>query len=104
MGERLAGKIAIVTGAGARGPGVGNGKATAILMAREGAHVLCVDAQKDRAEETVGLIRAEKGQALAFAADVTHKADCEAMVAEAVGRWAGSTCCTTTSASSRARR
>src|SRR3989442_5697369 len=89
MGERLAGKIAIVTGAGARGPGVGNGKAAAILMAREGAHVLCVDAQKDRAEETVGLIRAEKGQALAFAADVTHKADCEAMVAEAVGRWGG---------------
>src|SRR3989442_771568 len=89
MGERLAGKIAIVTGAGARGPGVGNGKAAAILMAREGARVLCVDAQKDRAEETVGLIRAEKGQALAFAADVTHKADCEAMVAEAVGRWGG---------------
>src|SRR5437773_2374995 len=89
MGERLAGKIAIVTGAGARGPGVGNGKATAILMAREGARVLCVDAQKDRAEETVGLISAEKGQALAFAADVTHKADCEAMVAEAVGRWGG---------------
>jgi len=49
MGERLAGKIAIVTGAGSRGPGVGNGKATAILMAREGARVLCVDAQKDRA-------------------------------------------------------
>src|SRR5438093_929570 len=89
MGERLAGKIAIVTGAGARGPGVGNGKATAILRAREGARVLCVDAQKDRAEETVGLIRAEKGQALAFAADVTDKADCEAMVAEAVGRWGG---------------
>ena len=37
MGERLAGKIAIVTGAGSRGPGVGNGKAAAILMAREGA-------------------------------------------------------------------
>ena len=39
MGERLAGKIAIVTGAGSRGPGVGNGKAAAILMAREAAHV-----------------------------------------------------------------
>src|SRR5437773_2563931 len=68
---RLAGKIAIVTGAGSRGPGVGNGKATAILMAREGARVLCVDAQKDRAEETVALIHAERGEALAFAADVT---------------------------------
>jgi len=86
MGERLRGKIAIVTGAGSRGPGVGNGKAAAILMAREGARVLCVDAQNERAEETVGLIRAEGGETLAFAADVTRKGECEAMVAEAVGR------------------
>jgi NAD(P)-dependent dehydrogenase (short-subunit alcohol dehydrogenase family) len=89
MGERLRGKIAIVTGAGSRGPGVGNGKAAAILMAREGARVLCVDAQKERAAETVGLIGAEGGEALAFAADVTRKAECEAMVAEAVERWGG---------------
>ena len=89
MSARLAGKIAIVTGAGSRGPGVGNGKATAILMAREGARVLCVDAQKDRAEETVALIHAERGEALAFAADVTRKADCDAMVAEADSRWGG---------------
>src|SRR5262249_28448958 len=67
VAERLRGKIGIVTGAGSRGPGVGNGKAAAILMAREGARVLCVDAQKERAEETVGLIRAEHGDALAFA-------------------------------------
>ena len=87
MPQRLAGKVAIVTGAGSRGPGVGNGKAAAVLMAREGARVLCVDAQKDRAEETVELIRAEGGEALGFAADVTRKGDCEAMVAEAVGRW-----------------
>src|ERR671934_2002243 len=89
MGQRLAGKVAIVTGAGSRGPGVGNGKATALLMAREGARVLCVDAQKDRAEETVALIHAERGEARAFAADVTRKAECDAMVAEAVGRWGG---------------
>ena len=89
MGERLAGKIAIVTGAGSRGPGVGNGKAAAILMAREGARVLCVDAQKSNADDTVASVHAEKGEALAFAADVTHRADCEAMVAEAVGRWGG---------------
>jgi NAD(P)-dependent dehydrogenase (short-subunit alcohol dehydrogenase family) len=68
---------------------VGNGKAAAILMAREGARVLCVDAQKERAEDTVSLIRAEHGEALAFAADVTRKAECEAMVAEVVGRWGG---------------
>jgi NAD(P)-dependent dehydrogenase (short-subunit alcohol dehydrogenase family) len=73
MGERLAGKIAIVTGAGSRGPGVGNGKAAAVLMAREGARVLCVDAQKSNADETVASIRAETGEALAFAADVTRR-------------------------------
>ena len=89
MGERLAGKVAVVTGAGSRGPGVGNGKAAAVLMAREGARVLCVDSQKDRAEETVGLIQAEQGEARAFAADVTRKADCVAMIAEAVGWWGG---------------
>src|SRR2546423_3977814 len=61
MSERLAGKIAIVTGAGSRGPGVGNGKAAAILMAREGARVLCVDAQESHADDTVASIHAEKG-------------------------------------------
>lgn len=89
MGQRLAGKVAIVTGAGSRGPGVGNGKAAAILMAREGARVLCVDLQKERAEETVGLIAEEKGSARAFAADVTRKSDCEAIVADAVATWGG---------------
>src|SRR5437762_7858946 len=89
MGERLAGKIAIVTGAGSRGPGVGNGKAAAILMAREGARVLCVDAEQERAEETVSVIRGERGEAVSFAADVTRKTDCDAMVADAVGRWGG---------------
>ena len=89
MGQRLAGKVAIVTGAGSRGPGVGNGKAAAILMAREGARVLCVDLQKERAEETVGLIAEAQGEARAFAADVTRKSDCEAMVGEAVAAWGG---------------
>src|SRR5437868_713511 len=87
MAGRLAGKVAIVTGAGSRGPGIGNGKAAAILFAREGARVLCVDLAKERAEETVGLIRAEGGDVDAFAADVTHAVECDAMVAEAVRRW-----------------
>jgi NAD(P)-dependent dehydrogenase (short-subunit alcohol dehydrogenase family) len=86
---RLAGKIAIVTGAGSRGPGLGNGKATAILFAREGARVLCVDQMKDRAEETVGLIRSGSGEAEPFAADVTRRDDCRAMVAAARERWGG---------------
>lgn len=89
MAGRLNGKVAIVTGAGSRGPGLGNGKAAAILFAREGARVVCVDQAKERAEETAGLIRAEGGQAEAFAADVTRAAACRAMVDTAVARWGG---------------
>jgi len=89
MPGRLAGKVAIVTGAGSRGPGLGNGKATAILFAREGARVLCVDLATERAEETAGLIRAEGGVAEPLVADVTRGDDCRAMVAAAVERWGG---------------
>jgi NAD(P)-dependent dehydrogenase (short-subunit alcohol dehydrogenase family) len=89
MSGRLADKVAIVTGAGSRGPGVGNGKAAAILFAREGARVLCVDQAKERAEETVALIRAEGGEAEVFAADVTRAVDCRAMVDATVARWGG---------------
>ena len=89
MAGRLAGKVAVVTGAGSRGPGLGNGKATSILFAREGARVLCVDHMKERAEETVGLIRGEGGVAEPFGADVTRAAECEAMIADAVARWGG---------------
>jgi NAD(P)-dependent dehydrogenase (short-subunit alcohol dehydrogenase family) len=89
MAGRLKDKVAIVTGAGSRGPGIGNGKAAAILFAREGAKVLCVDAELERAEETVRQIEKEKGAAQAFAANVTRAADCKAMVQEAVTRWGG---------------
>ena len=89
MGNRLRGKVAIVTGAGSRGPGLGNGKAAAILFAREGARVLCVDQVLDRAEETVGLIRGEGGEAAGLAADVTRADDCRVMVEAAVSRWGG---------------
>jgi NAD(P)-dependent dehydrogenase (short-subunit alcohol dehydrogenase family) len=87
MAGRLAGKTAIVTGAGSRGPGIGNGKATAILFAREGANVLCVDLVEERADETAALVRAEGGTAEALAADVTRGADCDAIVAETLRRW-----------------
>jgi NAD(P)-dependent dehydrogenase (short-subunit alcohol dehydrogenase family) len=89
MGDRLRGKVAIVTGAGSRGPGLGNGKAAAILFAREGARVLCVDQALPRAEETVDLIRAEGGAAEALAADVTRAEDCRAMVEAAGARFNG---------------
>ena len=87
LGGRPAEKVAIVTGAGSRGPGIGNGKAAAILFAREGARVLCVDLDAARAEETVGLIFAEAGEAVAVAADVTRAADCRRMVAAALERY-----------------
>src|SRR5712692_8522559 len=87
MAGRLEGKVAIVTGAGSSGPGIGNGKATAILFAREGAQVLCVDQQIERAEETCVIIREEGASASAFAADVTRRADCAALVGAAVERY-----------------
>jgi NAD(P)-dependent dehydrogenase (short-subunit alcohol dehydrogenase family) len=87
MPGRLKDKVAIVTGAGSRGPGIGNGKAAAILFAREGARVLCVDAKPENAEETVKLIAQEGGEAAVFAADVARKADCEGMVGAAIDRW-----------------
>ena len=89
MAGRLKDKVAIVTGAGTRGPGLGNGKATAILFAREGAKVLCVDAELARAQETVREIEKEQGAAHAFVADVTRAAECRAMVEEATRRWGG---------------
>jgi NAD(P)-dependent dehydrogenase (short-subunit alcohol dehydrogenase family) len=87
MSGRLAGKVAIVTGAGSSGPELGNGKATAILFAREGATVLCADAAEDRARETAEAITTEGGVACAFRADVCRAADCESMVDAAVERY-----------------
>jgi NAD(P)-dependent dehydrogenase (short-subunit alcohol dehydrogenase family) len=84
---RLQGKVAIVTGAGSSGEGVGNGKATAVLFAREGAQVLLVDAAIDRAEETRAMIIAEGGEASVFQADVTKTEDCLHMVEAAVERY-----------------
>jgi NAD(P)-dependent dehydrogenase (short-subunit alcohol dehydrogenase family) len=77
---RLAGKTAIVVGAGSIGPGWGNGKATAVTFARQGAQVFCVDRNGAAAEETVAIITGEGGQATAFAADASRGDDIEAMV------------------------
>jgi len=85
---RLEGKVAVVVGAGQTpGDTIGNGRATAILFAREGARVLAVDCRLDSAQETVALIRDEGGEAEAFAADATRESDCEAFLADAVKRW-----------------
>ena len=84
---RLDGKVAIVTGAGSRAEGIGNGKATAVLFAREGAKVLLVDSVVERAEETLAMIQEEGGEALAFQADVTSASDCRDMVEAAIARY-----------------
>ena len=84
---RLAGKTAIVTGAGQTpGQTVGNGRAMALLFAREGARVLCVDRVAERAHETAALVREEGGEAYALQADVTRAAEVAAIVAEAKER------------------
>ena len=72
---RLEGKVAIVTGAGSRGEGVGNGKATATLFAREGASVLLADMEIARANETLQGIEAEGGIASTIKVDVTNDDD-----------------------------
>ncbi len=84
---RLEGKIAIVTGAGSRAEGIGNGRATAILFAREGAKVLLVDFKRELAEATLEMIKKEGGEAEVFAADVSKSDDCRKMVERAVKRW-----------------
>jgi NAD(P)-dependent dehydrogenase (short-subunit alcohol dehydrogenase family) len=78
---RLKGKVALVIGAGSIGPGWGNGKATAVLFAREGAQVFCADRNLAAAEETAGIIAQEGGAATALAADAAKSADIEAAVA-----------------------
>src|ERR1700753_4132248 len=79
--DRLRGRLAMVVGAGSIGPGWGNGKATAVTFAREGAQVFCVDRNAAAAEETVKIITSEGGKAQDFTADVSRAADVEAMVA-----------------------
>jgi NAD(P)-dependent dehydrogenase (short-subunit alcohol dehydrogenase family) len=84
---RLAGKTAIVTGAGSSGPGWGNGKAAAVLFAREGAKVACLDLRREAAEETAKLVRDEGGEALVFAADVSVKSEIDRVVASCRDAW-----------------
>ena len=80
MAGRLEDKVALVTGAGAVGEGWGNGKATAVLFAREGAHVFAVDIVPAAAEATRQIIEGEGGKCVAHTADVTDAGEVEAMV------------------------
>lgn len=78
---RLAGKTAIVVGAGQQpGETVGNGRAVAVRFAQEGCHVVCVDRDIDRAQDTVDEILKSGGAADAMAVDVTEEVECKACV------------------------
>ncbi len=88
MSGRVAGKVAIVVGGGQTpGSTVGNGRAVALVFAREGAKVLVADRQLDSAEETVEMIRSAGGTASAVQVDVRQESDLERMVAACIEEW-----------------
>src|SRR5258708_20227171 len=85
---RLKDRVAIVVGAGqSPGEGMGNGRATALTFAREGAKVLCVDHHLESAQETVDIISAKGGTAVALKADVTKNHRVKAMGEDPRARW-----------------
>ncbi|MFF7357281.1 SDR family NAD(P)-dependent oxidoreductase [Streptomyces filipinensis] len=85
IGFGLEDKVAIVTGGGSRAPGVGNGRAAAVLLAGAGAHVVVVDSAPENMTQTQKLIAERGGSSLAVTADVTSPDACADVVAQAVG-------------------
>jgi NAD(P)-dependent dehydrogenase (short-subunit alcohol dehydrogenase family) len=83
----LGDKVAILSGGGAAGDGIGNGRAAAILLARAGTKVLVADRDIKLAERTVEMIKEEGGTAAAEAFDATSEADCKRLVDATVDRW-----------------
>src|SRR5687767_3783316 len=87
MAGRVEGKIAIVVGGGQTpGETIGNGRATALVLAREGAKVAVIDRDEARAQETVEMILEEGHVAWAGAADITDEASVKAMVEAVLAR------------------
>lgn len=85
---RLEGKTAIIIGAGqSPGEGMGNGRATVLRFAQEGAKVMAVDRDLGSAEETVSIVKQGGGECVAFEADVTKEATLAAAIAAAQKRW-----------------
>jgi NAD(P)-dependent dehydrogenase (short-subunit alcohol dehydrogenase family) len=83
----LAGKVAVVTGAGSIGTGFGNGKATSVLLAQRGASILAVDLLEDKAAETRDIIKGNGGACTSLAADVTHPDGAALIAREVVARY-----------------
>ena len=86
-GDRVAGKVALVTGAGSMSDSIGNGRASAILLARHGAKVALMDRDRAAAEMTAEMIRKDGGTCMVIEGDVTDAASCEAAVKNAVDAW-----------------
>jgi NAD(P)-dependent dehydrogenase (short-subunit alcohol dehydrogenase family) len=80
LNARLGDKVAVITGAGSVGPGWGNGRASAVLFAREGATIFAVDRRADALTETVRMIEAEGGTVRSHCCDVTKSDEVAAMV------------------------
>ena len=89
ISERLAGKVALVTGAGSRTEGIGNGRAIAIRLAQEGAKVGMVDTEQWALDHTMALIEQVGGTAMPFAANVTKSADMQNTVETLVSAYGG---------------
>lgn len=86
----LLGKVALVTGAGCAGAGIGNGRAISIMLAHEGCHVVCADRERSWADETCAMANSRpgrRGTAVSTGGDVTSADDCAAMVAFALARF-----------------
>ncbi len=87
MGERLLGKVALVTGAGSVGPGWGNGRAIAVRFAQEGAKIFAVDRDMARMEETVKLVQQAGGEIATASCDVTQSEQIADIVAQCQARF-----------------
>jgi NAD(P)-dependent dehydrogenase (short-subunit alcohol dehydrogenase family) len=83
----LEGRVAIITGAGTIGPGVGVGKATAVVLAQNGVKLVLVDIDEERVGVTQELVEKEGGESVVHIGSVAEPADCEAAVAHAVERF-----------------
>jgi NAD(P)-dependent dehydrogenase (short-subunit alcohol dehydrogenase family) len=86
-GDRVAGKVTIVTGGDSVAEGIGNGRAAAILLARHGAKVALLDRARAAAEDTAAMIDKDGGTYLVVEGDVTEKDACAAAVARTVEAW-----------------
>jgi NAD(P)-dependent dehydrogenase (short-subunit alcohol dehydrogenase family) len=87
MAGRLEGKVAIVTGAGCVGPGWGNGRATCVRFAEEGAKIFAVDLKADTMEETLSRAKATGAEIEPYLCDVTVRTSVEKMVTACIDRF-----------------